>query len=111
MQLEIAGAEGEAGREIDRLPGKPLDALGLDGPEEVPCVSVRYQIAQKLHACTENPTEWGLHLAAVNPEIAQDRWSRQGRPDSSRSRLGGSHRSRAGGGGGGRVRPALRSSL
>ena len=57
VQLEIAVAEGQAGREIDRLPGKPLDALGLDGPAEVPCVSVRYQIAQKLHACTETPAD------------------------------------------------------
>ena len=56
MQLEIAVAEGQAGREIDRLPGKPLDALGLEAPTEVPCVSVRYQIAQKLHACTETPS-------------------------------------------------------
>lgn len=55
MQLEVAGTEGEAGREIDRVPGKPLDSLGLDVPDEVPCVSVRYQIAQKLHACTEIP--------------------------------------------------------
>ncbi len=57
VQLEVAPAEGEAGLEIDRLPGKPLDALGLDAPTDVPCVSVRYQIAQKLHACTEVPSE------------------------------------------------------
>ena len=55
--------------------------------------------------------KWGLHLSAVAAENAQASWSRQGRPDSSRSRLGGSHRARAGGGGGGRVRPALRRSL
>jgi len=57
VKLEIAPAEGQAGREIDHLPGKPLDALGLDAPTEVPCVSVRYQIAQKLHACTEAPAD------------------------------------------------------
>lgn len=57
VQLEIAPAEGQAGREIDRLPGKPLDALGLEAPTEVPCVSVRYQIAQKVHACTEVPRD------------------------------------------------------
>lgn len=57
VQLEIAVVEGQAGREIDRLPGKPLDALGLEAPTEVPCVSVRYQIAQKLHACTETPAD------------------------------------------------------
>ncbi len=55
VRLEIAAAEGVAGREIDRVAGKPLDSLGLDVPAEVPCVSVRYQIAQKLHACTEVP--------------------------------------------------------
>lgn len=55
VQLEVAPAEGEAGREIDRVPGKPLDSLGLVAPVEVPCVSIRYQTAQKLHACTEAP--------------------------------------------------------
>jgi hypothetical protein len=55
VRLEIAAAEGDAGLEIDRVPGKPLDSLGLDVPGDVPCVSVRYQIAQKLHACTEVP--------------------------------------------------------
>jgi hypothetical protein len=57
VQLEVAVAEGDAGREIDRVPGKPLDALGIDAPVEVPCVSIRYQIAQKLHACTEVPPD------------------------------------------------------
>ena len=55
--------------------------------------------------------KWGLHLAAVDPENAQFLTSRQGRPVCSRSRLGGSIRARTGGGGGGRVRPALTSSL
>lgn len=52
VAAEIAPA-GAAGGEIDRLPAKPLDHLGLDGPSEVPCLAVRWQIAQKLHACTE----------------------------------------------------------
>jgi hypothetical protein len=55
VQLEVAAAEGRAGREIDRVPGVPLDPLGLAVPPDVPCVSVRYQMAQKLHACTEVP--------------------------------------------------------
>lgn len=41
------------GQEVDRVPAKPLDHLGLSGPSDVPCVAVRWQIAQKLHACTE----------------------------------------------------------
>jgi hypothetical protein len=55
VRLDIAAAEGAAGREIERVPGKPLDSLGLDVPIDVPCVSIRYQVAQKLHACTEFP--------------------------------------------------------
>jgi hypothetical protein len=53
VQLEVAPAEGVAGQEIDRVPARPLDPVQLDGPERIACVSVRYQIAQKLHACTE----------------------------------------------------------
>lgn len=53
VQMEIAAVEGGMGGEIDHVPAKPLDHLGLTGPETVPCVSVRWQIAQKLHACTE----------------------------------------------------------
>lgn len=41
------------GDEIDHVPAKPLDLVGLTGPETVPCIAVRWQIAQKLHTCTE----------------------------------------------------------
>jgi hypothetical protein len=34
------------------LPAIPLGPFGLPGPDEVACVAIRYQIAQKLHACT-----------------------------------------------------------
>jgi hypothetical protein len=53
VQLEVAPAEGEAGQEVDRVPARPLDPVQIEGPERIACVSVRYQIAQKLHACTE----------------------------------------------------------
>lgn len=53
VQLEISPAEGDAGREVDRVPARPLDAVRLEGPERIACVSIRYQIAQKLHACTQ----------------------------------------------------------
>ncbi len=55
VQLELAASEGEAGQEIDRLPAIPMDPVGIEGPSEIPCVAVRYQIAQKLHACTTEP--------------------------------------------------------
>lgn len=53
VKLEVAPTEGDAGQEIDRVPAIPLGPFGLSGPEDVACVAVRYQIAQKLHACTE----------------------------------------------------------
>jgi Nucleotidyl transferase AbiEii toxin, Type IV TA system len=53
VQLEVAPTEGDTGREIDRIPARPLDAVQIEGPERIACVSVRYQIAQKIHACTE----------------------------------------------------------
>jgi hypothetical protein len=57
VQLEVTPAEGTAGQEIERVPARPLDPVQLDGPDRIACVSVRYQIAQKLHACTEVYTE------------------------------------------------------
>lgn len=53
VQLEVAPAEGQAGQEIDCVPARPLDPVQIEGPERIACVSVRYQIAQKIHACTE----------------------------------------------------------
>ena len=53
VQVEVAPAEGQAGQEIDRVPARPLDPVQIRGPQRIACVSVRYQIAQKLHACTE----------------------------------------------------------
>lgn len=51
-KLEIAPAE--TGREeFAALPGAPLDAVGLDGPELVQVLATPWQIAQKLHAVTE----------------------------------------------------------
>ena len=57
VQLEIAAAEASMGEEIDHVPAMALDHLGLTGPHTIPCVSTRWQIAQKLHACTETFVE------------------------------------------------------
>jgi Nucleotidyl transferase AbiEii toxin, Type IV TA system len=53
VQLEMAPVEGEMGRELDRVKAASLDSLQVPLPEEANCVSLRYQVAQKLHACTE----------------------------------------------------------
>lgn len=53
VQLEMAAVEGSMGGEIDRVPAVPLDPLQIPIPDAASCVSLRYQVAQKLHACTE----------------------------------------------------------
>lgn len=57
VQLEIAPAEGKSLEDVDSVEAIGIDDFGLDGPEDVPCLTIRYQIAQKLHACTEPPPE------------------------------------------------------
>lgn len=53
MQLDVAPAEGSIGRELDYVTPRLLDDLHLESPEPIPCVSIRHQIAQKIHASTE----------------------------------------------------------
>jgi hypothetical protein len=53
VQLEMAPVEGRMGREVDRIKAMSLDPLQVPLPEVANCVSLRYQVAQKLHACTE----------------------------------------------------------
>jgi len=55
VRLEIAPAEGSAGQDVDPVAGIALDRFGLTAVDRVPCVSIRYQIAQKIHACTTMP--------------------------------------------------------
>lgn len=57
IPVEVAEAEGAMGAEVDHVPAQPLDHVGLEGPLTVPCIAVRWQIAQKLHACTERPPD------------------------------------------------------
>jgi hypothetical protein len=56
IYLEVSPPEGGSA-EMDRLeilpPSPDLTVFGLDSIEPIPCMSVSYQIAQKLHACTE----------------------------------------------------------
>lgn len=52
IPMEVAAPEGEALLQVDRVQVS-LAELGVPLPRTVPCLSVRYQIAQKLHACTD----------------------------------------------------------
>ena len=59
IPLEVSPVEGRSGdpAAIDyRRPAPDLSVFGLEPQGDVPCLPVRYQIAQKLHACTEATT-------------------------------------------------------
>lgn len=45
-------AEGNSASEVDLVPAFEIAEYGLAGPTEVACLPLRYQLAQKLHACT-----------------------------------------------------------
>lgn len=51
LKLEVA--QRESGKiNAETVAAIPLDEFGLLGPEAVPCLSTRFQIAQKIHAVT-----------------------------------------------------------
>lgn len=51
-RVEVSPPEG-GGHEADRVPAISVSHFLLEGPEWVACLSLRYQIAQKLHAVSE----------------------------------------------------------
>jgi hypothetical protein len=57
VPFEIARAEAGMGNDVDQVPGLSLAHVGIVGPVTVACIAVRWQIAQKLHACTERPAD------------------------------------------------------
>jgi hypothetical protein len=82
VQMEVAAVEGGMGSEVDHVPAKSLDHVGLTGPETVPCISVRWQTAQKLHACTETLDDREndrfrdlLDLQLLADLISDDEWA------------------------------------
>lgn len=57
VKLEVAHAEGELGQEHSQVAVKALPWARLPLPTEAACVSLRYVVAQKIHACTEPPRD------------------------------------------------------
>ncbi len=51
--------------EAERIPALDLSIYGLRGPADVACLSLRYQIAQKLHAVTAIPPDGHPNDASV----------------------------------------------
>jgi Nucleotidyl transferase AbiEii toxin, Type IV TA system len=67
--------------DVDHVPALSLTHLGLDGPATVACVAVRWQIAQKVHACTERPADREndrfrdlIDLQILGNLVADDSW-------------------------------------
>lgn len=52
LKLEVAQPDSRAtdGEEVEAI---PIDEFGIEGPRMVRCLSLRYQVAQKLHAVTQ----------------------------------------------------------
>ena len=58
LVVEVAPVEA-GGDEIEEIAAHDLSTVGLDGPDIIPVLAVRWQIAQKLHAVTEPPLRPG----------------------------------------------------
>ena len=58
LVVEVAPVEA-GGDEIEEMVAHDLSTIGLDGPDIIPVLAVRWQIAQKLHAVTEPPLRPG----------------------------------------------------
>ncbi|UIK88306.1 nucleotidyl transferase AbiEii/AbiGii toxin family protein [Arthrobacter polaris] len=53
VKVEIAADEGEAGAQPERIAAPTLAGFGLPAPETLASISLRYQIAQKIHAASD----------------------------------------------------------
>lgn len=53
VPVELSQTEGRSGEEHDPITVDEYSAIGLAPRGPVHCLSVRYQIAQKIHACTD----------------------------------------------------------
>jgi len=51
--VEVAADEGQAGANVDLFAGPPLRHFGLPSPVELAGIVFDYQVAQKVHACTD----------------------------------------------------------
>jgi nucleotidyltransferase AbiEii toxin of type IV toxin-antitoxin system len=56
VRLEISGPD-VSGEEVELVPAISLEDFQLTGPTEIACLPLRFQIAQKIHAVTERPTD------------------------------------------------------
>lgn len=53
IQIEVAADEAQTGARAEAAPAPSLDHLGLPSPVELAGIVMDYQVAQKLHACSD----------------------------------------------------------
>lgn len=58
IQVDLSPPEGDS-TEVELVEPLSLGPFGLDTPDALPCLSLRYHIAQKIHAMTEPPVDEG----------------------------------------------------
>ena len=56
ISVEVSADEGLVGARVERFPAPSLKHFGLTGPKTAAGIVVDYQVAQKLHACTDPHT-------------------------------------------------------
>lgn len=54
VQVDVGRSEGE-GTDVEMVEAIPLAPFGLDGPDSLPCLSLPYHVAQKIHGMTLPP--------------------------------------------------------
>lgn len=53
IKVEVSPDEGKAGERVEELIPPRLEHFGLSSPDELAGIAMNYQVAQKLHACTD----------------------------------------------------------
>lgn len=53
VDIEVAPSEGRMDESVDVIPAPPLGHFGLPSPGELAGIALDYQVAQKLHGCTD----------------------------------------------------------
>jgi hypothetical protein len=56
IQVDVSRKEGSS-TEVDMVEAIPLVHFGLEGPESLPCLSLPYHVAQKIHGMTLPPLQ------------------------------------------------------
>ncbi|WP_341953496.1 nucleotidyl transferase AbiEii/AbiGii toxin family protein [Salinibacterium sp. TMP30] len=53
IKVEVSFSEGKMGEEDERFTAPDLSALGLGVPNDIAGITMAYQVARKIHACTD----------------------------------------------------------